>query len=292
MSNLSISFHGGSEATSINNVLAFTPTDDLTPILSPNSGGAMPALSELRGLFSDPTTGKLYVVNAFKDFSQILTFSAPLNSGSSYTFDGVFAGGKDSQLAHPFCAVYGADGNVYVSNQDPLSNQKTSAITCYEGPDSANPGKFKSVFGPGFFTLRGIATDGCNWYVAGAVDSKQPAAVWIYDSKGTPQPDPLPVNEPVHLLYDGSRYLYIGSEKDNAVYQYDTHEGGTSLDTFICTSTAVPIDHTAGLAIFNGYFYVASRKGMAINQYELASPSTGSVYVSKLADSPEFILFL
>jgi hypothetical protein len=114
----------------------------------------------------------------------------------------------------------------------------------------------------------------------------------ICDSKGNPQSDPLPVHEPVHLLYDGSRYLYIGSEKDNAVYQYDTHEGGTSLDTFICTSTAVRIDHTAGLAIFNGYFYVASRKGMAINQYELATPSTGSVYVSKLADSPEFILFL
>ena len=30
------------------------------------------------------------------------------------------------------------------------------------------------------------------------------------------------MNQPVHLLFDGSKYLYIGSEKDNAVYRFDT----------------------------------------------------------------------
>ena len=46
------------------------------------------------------------------------------------------------------------------------------------------------------------------------------------------------------------------------------------------------------LAIWDGSFYVASRVGMAINQYPLTQPGAGSVYVSGLADKPEFILSL
>jgi hypothetical protein len=97
------------------------------------------------------------------------------------------------------------------------------------------------------------------------------------------------VSEPVHLLYDGTKYLYIGSEKDNAVYQYDTTGNATTVSPFIKSSTAAPIDHTGGLAIADGSFYVASRKGMAINQYPLAQPDSGRVFVSGLADNPEFI---
>jgi hypothetical protein len=144
------------------------------------------------------------------------------------------------------------------------------------------------VFAGGFITLRGIATNGTNWYVADEGDTKTPGSVSIFDASGKEQSS-LSVNQPVHLLYDGSRYLYIGSEKDNAVYQYDTTGSATTVSPFIQSSKTVPIDHTGGLAIWNGSFYVASRVGMAINQYPLTQPGSGSVYVSGLADNPEFI---
>jgi hypothetical protein len=86
--------------------------------------------------------------------------------------------------------------------------------------------------------------------------------------------------------------LYIGSEKDNAVYQCDTTGTATTASKFIQSSQTVPIDHTGGLAISNGNFYVASRVGKAINEYPLTDPGAGRVYVSELADHPEFIAAL
>lgn len=286
MSALLASFHGGSAANAINSLLSITPSASPASMLSPTSAGVMPALSELRGFTTD-ASGRLYVVNAYKDFSQILAFGKPAVPNGPFVFASVFAGGKDSELAHPFCAAFGSDGHLYVSNQDPNS-QGSVAVTYYEGPAMNNPGRFKGIFADGFTALRGIATDGTLWYVADAGDSKTAGSVSIFDAKGKKQSS-LSVNQPVHLLYDGSTYLYIGSEKDNAVYRFDTTGKATSVSPFIQSSTTIPIDHTGGLAIVDGVFYVASRKGMAINQYPLAQPSPGSVFIGGLADNPEFI---
>jgi hypothetical protein len=296
MSSMLVSFHGGTTATAINNVLdvssAAPPTPTVALMLAPGSNGAMPALNELRGMTTDARKN-LYVVNAYKEFNQILVFSPPTASGAPWTFANVFIGGKDSQLSHPFYGAFGGDGHLYVSNQD------NNEITYYEGPTMKHPGKLKGVFARGFTTLRGIATDGTYWYIADEGNSQSPAAVWIYDLKGNKQKASLAVNQPVHLLYDGSQYLYIGSEKDNAVYSYDTHTApdGTTLVPYIVSGGAFPaVNHTSGLAISGSTFYVGSREGMAINQYPMpappAAPTTGSVYVSGLADSPEFIFCL
>ena len=186
--------------------------------------------------------------------------------------------------------MFGADGHLYVSNQDPNTTD-SAAITYYEGPTMKNPGTLKGVFPDGFITLRGLATDGSSWYVADEGNSTTPGSVSILDAKGKKQSS-FEVKQPVHLLYDGSRFLYIGSERDNAVYQYDTIGSATKASLFIQSSKAVPIDHTGGLAISNGFFYVASRVGQAINKYPLTDPTAGSVYASGLADNPEFIAFL
>ena len=246
----------------------------------------MPALSELRGFFTDPG-GTLYVVNAYKNFSNIICFAA---SNGGYTFSHVFAAGAADGLAHPFCAVLAPDGDVYVSNQDALSGKTSTAVTRYEGPSKKHPGKYKGVFLDGFTTLRGIATDGKYWYVADEGNSKVAASVGIFDESGKQQ-NSLSVNQPVHLLYDGAQYLYIGSEQDNAVYRYDCIKGGTPSQ-FVTSSTSVPIDHTSGLALGGGNLYVGSRKGMAVNQYPLSNPAGGSVAVSQLVDNPEFVAFL
>jgi hypothetical protein len=112
--------------------------------------------------------------------------------------------------------------------------------------------------------------------------------VSILDASGKQQGS-LAVNQPVHLLFDGSKYLYIGSEKDDAVYRFDTTGNATSVTPFIASSKTAPIDHTSGLAIADGVFFVGSREGFAINQYSLAEPSSGSVFISGLQDNPEFI---
>jgi hypothetical protein len=289
VSTLCASFHGGSSASAINTVLGIDPQRAPTFMLAPRADGVLPALSELRGLTTDKS-GTLYVVNAYKDFSQILTFAPPAAAGQPWTFSAIFAGGKSSQLFHPFCAVFGADGHLYVSNQDP-NDQGSVAITYYEGPTMKHPGTVKGVFVDGFLTLRGIATNGTSWYVADEGNSTTPGSVSIFDANGKKQSS-FEVKQPVHLLYDGSRYLYIGSEKDNAVYQYDTTGTASSASKFIESSHTVPIDHTGGLAISNGSFYVASRVGKAINEYPLTDPGAGRVYVSELADHPEFIAAL
>lgn len=85
MSSVLTSFHGGTTATSINNILAVPQSGAVTPMLAPNSAGAMPALSELRGFTTDKS-GNLYVVNAYKYFSQILMFSPPAVSGGPWIF--------------------------------------------------------------------------------------------------------------------------------------------------------------------------------------------------------------
>ena len=288
MTTLLISFHGGSSAASINNILSMPSAGPMVPLLAPSASGSLPALCELRGFFA--AGNFLYVVNAYKDFSNILTFSPPASAGNPYTFGGLFAAGSSDGLAHPFCAVLVPNGDLYVSNQDVLSGQKSSAITYYEGPTKNHPGKYKGVFADGFITLRGIATDGTYWYVADEGNSRYSGTVWILDSAGN-QKNSLSIDQPVHLLYDGTKYLYIGSEAQNAVYRYDTHSGDAPVE-FITSSTGPKIDHTAGLAISGEYIYVASRKSGSVNQYLLTGPAEASVYVSNLADEPEFLLFL
>jgi hypothetical protein len=290
MGNLSISFHGGSNANSINNILAVTTAGPPLPLLVANSTGSLPALSELRGFFTD-TSGNLYVVNAYKDFSNILSFSAPTSTGDPYAFTGVFAAGASDGLAHPFCAVLAPNGYVYVSNQDVLPGKTSSEITYYNGPSMANPGEYQGVFANGFITLRGIATDGTYWYVADEGDSKHRPRVRILDSSGNRQKKSLDIDAPVHLLYNGSHHIYIGSEEENAVYRYHISDG--KLEEFITGSMGPGINHTAGLAISGEYIYVASRKSNSVNQYCLKDPAKyASTCVSNLADEPEFLLFL
>jgi hypothetical protein len=291
MSTLLISFHGGTKFDggkkegSINNLIAAAGSSLSGPMLLPNPQMVLPALCELRD-FTVDANNNLYVLNSYKPFSQILTFSPSSGAASGWTFSGIFAEGTESQLSHPFSCVLGVDGHLYVSNQD------TNAITRYEGLGMKHPGKLKGVFADGFAALRGIATDGNFWYVADEGDGGENGSgeVCIYDNAGKKQSKSLDVKTPVHLLYDGVRYLYIGSESENTVYSYDTQSSSNKVVAYIQCTTDVPINHTAGLALSGNNFYVASRCGFAINQYQTNfSPPKGSVLIANLSDNPEFV---
>ena len=111
------------------------------------------------------------------------------------------------------------------------------------------------------------------------------------------------MDDPVHPMYDGSRYVYIGSEKNSEIYLLDTQNlanAPTQLALPPLITSLAPIQpDVAGLAVVDGNLYVASRKGLFIAQYALDTSTTpptvtgdGSVFVGNLPDEPEFVAAL
>src|SRR5262245_16709644 len=94
VSTVFVSFHGGSSASSVNNMIGFadgaSPYLALGPSTTP-AFGVLPALSELRAFILSPGGEHLYVANGSKDTSQVLRFHASSTPGTSWSFDDVYA---------------------------------------------------------------------------------------------------------------------------------------------------------------------------------------------------------
>ncbi len=276
--NLVVSFHGGKGPSAINTLLSFPSLKTVLP-------GA-PSMDELRGFILGPESdcNHLYVVNANKNSSAIFCFTS--SGGGTYTSGEIFA---TKGLSHPFDVAFGPDGNLYVSNQD--SNQ----ITRYQGASGSNPGSLIGTFGPTFHTLRGIAWAGPVLYAADETAGKS-GEVRAYDSDGNPTGVKIHVEDPVHVMYDGSRYLYIGSGSGNSVWVWDTREKINPNPAQVVGSQSPKIDATAGMALpGDGHLYVASRKGSVILQYPIdvshdpPKAGNGQALSPRLDDSPEFV---
>lgn len=280
---LTVSFHGGKQG--VNNLLT-VPGDDT--LLDPSGV----TLDELRGFTLGPAgDDHLYVAVANKNVSQILRFDAPARPGARYTNGEVFA---SSHLHHPFAVVFGPDNNLYVSNQDASSSGKIR-ITKYDAS-----GSYLGDFADGFLVLRGLAWAGNTLYVADEQGGPNgTGAVTPYDISGKPGAA-IEVPGPVHVMYDGARYLYIGAGSDGSVYMYDTQEQIAPNPAVLLASTpAAPIGGTAGIAVTSDegttFMFVANRKGMAINRYVLDATKTppaasdGEVWAEDLPDTLEFV---
>ena len=273
---LIISFHGSSSGKH-NKLKTFPALGNL--LAEP------PELQEPRGFLVGPgnDSNHLYVVNAYKNASLIYRYTS--STSGTYTGGAVFA--SDS-LSHPFDAVFGPDGNLYVSNQD------SSAITYYQGPGGQSPGTLLGTFAPKakFTTLRGIAWVGSALYAA-----DEDAGVLGFNADGTSNSVTIPVKNPVHLFYDGARYLYIGSGKGNSVWVWDTSKQIKTNPAEIIGSKQTPaIEATAGIALpGDGNLYVASRKANVLIQYPIdvtqnpPKVSNGQVLSPGLTDNPEFV---
>lgn len=293
---LAVSFHGGApsttdhahhhdDATVINTILTVDGTT-LATALAPNG----PTLRELRGFAFARSTGELYVVNAYKKSSAIYVFDPPSADvvGAPHVYSETFATGEPGQLEHPFDIAFGPDGNVYVSNQDPPG---AGYVSKFQGPTAdAAGGAFLGVFVGDFAAVRGLACDGTHWYVSDAGSKSKPAGVWIYDLTGkATATEPLGVPQPVHLLYDGAQYLYIGSESTDSVYRLDT-TAADPVPTVLVDGTGI-IDKTSGLALDGTTLFVASRKGRRLFQADLSSdaPTLTPFGPDSLGDEPEFV---
>src|SRR6266480_223568 len=135
-----VSFHGGEEQTSLNNIHVYsTDGKKLRKALNKKSLSESMTLRELRGFVFGPD-GNLYVVNAYFEYSEVLKFTGALNKDGQHNFAGVFVKRHpelNPGIDHPFNIVFDSNGDLYVSSQN------TSLVARYHGPagNHGQPGR-------------------------------------------------------------------------------------------------------------------------------------------------------
>ena len=128
-----VSFHGGEEEASLNNIHVYS-TDGmkLRKALNKKSLPEATKLRELRGFVFGPDQN-LYVVNAYFEYSEVLKFRGALNEKGQHDFAEVFVKRHTEMnpgIDHPFNVAFDSEGDLYVSSQN------TNLIARYHGPAS------------------------------------------------------------------------------------------------------------------------------------------------------------
>lgn len=317
---LYISFHGGSQKNAWNNIHVFTLKGKKAPFNKAIDKSTLPAnlkMSELRDFVIGPDN-KLYLINAYKKYNQILRFKRN-SSKTPFSFDAIFSEYNKKQnraLIHPFQLAFNKEQNLFVSCQD------TNIVWSTYGPTAKTPGvampvastykKNQHIFLPGTFipsfkeysspyslkTVRGIAY-GANQelYVADELlntvnvfNGKTGAFIkTLVDTSNYPN-----LHQPVHLLFHES-ILYIGNKKENTILMVNTSLENPKVEVFI-DNDLNKIDGPAGMCFtkIKGVlkFLLASRKSRSILQYNVSATGQGiyeKTLLKKLKDNPEFI---
>jgi hypothetical protein len=292
-----ISFHGGSSG--INNILVYhdSGVQHSHPDLLP-TGGSNPALQELRGfaIVSD----LLYVVNAYKDYSQILVYKLGGNGG--YSFKEVFAS-KDTinSILHPYDLTFDPLRRCYVSSQD------TNVVTGLEGTNSPlqvasylqqqypPPDEFLAgtIVASSMGALPGVApptppdvlipqglevsfTDTTNTQVANSVRgvlfyngylyvADEPAnAVKVYDGNTGELYGQIAgdnLRAPVQLLLAATTgVLYISSSGNDSVVSYDLSQGTPSGTVTPATFIEGKVKHISGMGFDADGYFYAAER--------------------------------
>ncbi len=145
-----ISFGGGPQG--VNNILVYHDSgnlhsqSDLLP-----TGGSNPPLQELRGFVIAGTL--LYVVNAYKCYSQILVYEADGNG--DYRFEEIFASrDRVNSLLHSYDLTFDAQGNCYASSQGPNDAAKGVLYIGSSGNDSVVSYDLAQGIPPGIVLLK------------------------------------------------------------------------------------------------------------------------------------------
>ncbi len=321
-----ISFNGEGK-DGVNNILVYH--DDGTPHTNPDllpTGGSNPPLQELRGF--QIVNDLLYVVNAYKDYSQILVYQ---NSGGKYvpcTQPILASKATVNSILHPFDLAFDPDGNCYVSSQDTnlvtgldSTGHALSVAPYLQGMDSADTflaGTFvASSIGalpnvptptpPSVPAPQGLSFTICSGKVSNSVRDvlfyngylyvvDEPGnAVKVYDGETGALYGQIAGGSlfaPVHLfLSENTKTLYVGSTGNDSVVSYDLEDGaplGIVTPTLFIDGKA---SSPAGMALdAAGNFYVADRKDKKIARF--LPDGTKSDFIADLPDEPEFILYV
>jgi hypothetical protein len=303
-----LSFHGGTDRHSRNNIHVYSETgEELRKALNRKSLPVHIELRELRGFGFGPDH-HLYVVNAYREASQILRFSGKINPDGQHDFLDVFVAyhhERNPQLVHPFNFAFCAAGNLHVSNQD------TSCVSRYHGPHATHPGLPMplpdAIMGigqhpPGVFVpsikqsedgvrvVRDVLIGpDANLYVA----DRDADTVIVYDPNTGQRIDVVRsehISKPVHLaLAPTSGSLLIGNSGNDSVARFDF---ATKTCSILVPSGACNLNGPAGMGFGeDSAFYVASRLSNEVLRFRFDRGGvTGRAFLTGLEDNPEFLL--
>jgi hypothetical protein len=303
-----LSFHGGTDRHSRNNIHVYSETgEELRKALNRKSLPDHIELRELRGFGFGPDH-HLYVVNAYREASQILRFTGKTNPEGQHDFLDVFVAHhheRNPQLVHPFNFAFCTAGNLHVSNQD------TSCVSRYHGPHATHPGlpmplpdaigeigqHAPGVFVPsikqsedGVRVVRDVLIGpDANLYVA----DRDADTVIVYHPDTGQRIDVIRsehLSKPVHLALDPtSCSLLIGNSGNDSVARFDF---ATKTCSILVPSGAYNLNGPAGMGFAkDGAFYVASRISKEVLRFRFDHGEvTGRAFLTGLEDNPEFLL--
>ena len=307
-----VTFHGGDAQHALNNIHAYT-TDgaEIGTALAKHTLPKGVELRELRG-FSFGPDGHLYVVNAYRDYSQILRFRGQPNADGQHEFVDVFVEHRTANpgLLHPFHAAFAPDGNLYVPSQD------TNLVSRFYGPSAtaAAPGAPmptpsalddlpSHALHPGTFVPAAHHHDGGlqavrhllfdpdgHLYVA---DRDADSVKHYHGASGTllrTIASPI-IDKPIHLVLTPDRKrLLIGSAGTDAVVAYDRQSH--RVTPFVAPG-AGGLREPAGMAYGDdGALYVASRGGNQVLRYDERGAPAPKPFLDGLRDHPEFLMLV
>lgn len=319
-----ISFHGGSGG--VNNIQVYH--DSGKPHKHPDilpTGGANPVLSELRAFTF--RNGQLYVVNAYKKYSQVLVYNQV--GENTFTFDATYASPESTAgLLHPYDITFDDQGNGYVSSQD------TNLVTGFSNAMEVAPisGALKAKYGDQLYAGTQVASSvgqlpntaapyptdvmkptGLDVSYTDDTDTRVKHSVrgvlsygnmlFVADEPG----DAVKVYENGKLMYmiagenlqapvqllENNGILYIGSTGNDSVLVCDI--SGEFTEPIIVPETFIDgkVKHISGMAFDDdGLFYAAERKAKKIKQFDGAGKELNKDFITDLPDNPEFILFV
>jgi DNA-binding beta-propeller fold protein YncE len=304
-----VTFHGGDGRSDLNSVHAYSADGkNMGKVLDRSSLPGNVELRELRGFAFGPD-GDLYVVNAYRDFSQVIRFHGIRDKNGRHAFRDVFVQNDaicNPGLSHPFSIVFDEHGDLYVTSQN------TSLTLRYHGPKSAvgRPGMPMPIapslaelknhhFSPGTFcasanevpnglkVVREALFAAGHLYVADrdadCVRKYEPGTGAYLGAISAPDL----IDKPIHLAVSGG-VLYIGNRGNESVVKCDLRN--ERVAPFIHPKSG-GLDNPSGLAIADdGYLYVASRGSRKILRYQLSDGVPDMhPFIDDLADDPEFI---
>ncbi|MEO1258424.1 MAG: hypothetical protein AAFZ15_06490 [Bacteroidota bacterium] len=319
---LYVSFHGGSKSKYWNNIHVFTlEGEEATPSKALNKS-SLPDhvdLQELRDFIFGPD-GNLYVVNAYKKYSQILRFKGEPNGEGQFDFDEVFTGYDEQSnpaFVHPFQMAFDQNDNLLASCQDsntvvavygpgatagdpgaPMPVASAYSTNCSDCPVGTFVPSSSFYSGSGALNMvRGITfdTDG-NLLVADENNN----SVALYDGttgayiKNIVDVSNFPaLDEPVHVLAH-KNILYVGNKNGNNILSIDLSKDNAPVNVFIANKTGA-ITSPSGMCFYETNnaikFLLGDRDGKKIIQYSVTGNTAtfDKLLLSDLDDSPEFL---
>ncbi len=231
-----ITFHGGRVGTAINNVHVYDLVDGqpvciTTAALQTPPGS--PVLSELRDLVFGPS-GDLFVINGYKDASQVLRYSGIPDADHRHAYQGIYADARVSEgIVHPFALAFDGSDHGYLSSQD------SNVVTALKPPGAGKRGLARAVAaslraqkGKRFLKGTFVASSRGKLPASPArppANCRQPAglAVVVAPDPSKKHPKRTKVAHSVRdvLVYGNS--LYVADEPGNTVKIYDLARGKT-----------------------------------------------------------------